>query len=423
MNVVLLSPPSPFLIDQKSFPPLGILYLAAILKRHGISVAVADLANQEGRLEEALAVYDGADLYGITSTTPQYPQALRILVNLRRHNPKATIIIGGAHPSSLPEQCLADGFDHVIVGEGEQALLEMCKQGAGPDGPSIITSQPIDNIDDIPYPARHLIDIQSFAYDIDGGRGTTLITSRGCPFSCAFCSKDVWQGGPRFHSVPYVIDELRQLIDQDGFRHFLFLDDSLTLRKSRLFELCRQMEPLDIHWRCYARAGTTREMLLAMKKAGCVEVGIGVESGSQGILNRVNKGSTVEQNARFVELCREVGMMANVFIMIGLPGETYETVEETRRWMERVRPHKFGFNIFMPYAGTPVYQDPEKYGIRIFDVPPEKSWVKGRQGEYEAFIETEALKREEIVRLFYDLFGYFTELTKWQPGVGKNYGK
>lgn len=422
MNVVLISPPSPFLLDQKAFAPLGILYLAAALLRHHIPVTVADLANQENQLEEALTGLRGADLYGITATTPQYPQALRILHILRRQNPGAAVIIGGAHPSSLPEECLQDGFDRVVAGEGEQALLQLCKQKDLCATPAVITAQPIDIIDDIPFPARHLVDIRSYAYDIDGGRGATLITSRGCPFSCAFCSKDVWQGGPRFHDVDYVVTELRQLIEQYGFKHFLFLDDSMTLRKNRLLELCRQMEALDIHWRCYARAGTTKEMLVAMKKAGCVEVGFGVESGSQAILDRVDKGSTVEQNGAFVELCREVGIMANVFLMIGLPGETHATVEETRRWMERFRPHKFGFNIFMPYAGTPVYQDPDKYGIRIFDCPPHKSWVKGRQGEYEAFIATEELDRHEIVRLFYELFGYFTELTKWQPGIGKKSG-
>ena len=160
-------------------------------------------------------------------------------------------------------------------------------------------------------------------------------------------------------------------------------------------------------------------MLIAMKRAGCVEIGVGVESGSQKILDIVDKKETVEQNAAFVVLCKQVGITANVFIMIGLPGEDYETVEETRRWMERVRPHKFGFNIFMPYAGTPVYKNPDRYDIQIFDVPEEKSWVKGRQGEYESFVATNALTRNEIERLFGELFTYFSELTSWKPGVGK----
>ena len=137
------------------------------------------------------------------------------------------------------------------------------------------------------------------------------------------------------------------------------------------------------------------------------------------ILDIVNKKETVEQNTRFVEMCKDVGIIANVFIMIGLPGETYETVEETRRWMERVRPQKFGFNIFMPYAGTPIYNHPERYDIHIYDVPDEKAGSKGARESMNPISLQRDLSREEIVRLFVELFNYYTELTKWQPGVGK----
>ncbi|MBM4053779.1 MAG: radical SAM protein [Planctomycetes bacterium] len=420
MKVTLISPPSPFLINQKAFPPLGILYLAAILERHNIEVEVVDLADKEKELIETLELYAGADLYGISATTPQYPQALIIKKILCEQNKKNLIAVGGAHPSSVPNNCIKDGFDFVVLGEGENALLQIVnnlkfkKPQYGE-----IRAQAIQDLDSIPIPARHLIDINSYAYDIDGGRGTTIITSRGCPYACAFCSKDGWQTGTRFHGAKYVISELEHIITTYGIKHFLFLDDTLTLHKSRLLELCRLMVPLNIKWRCYARSSTSKEKLIAMKEAGCVEIGVGVESGSQKILDSVNKKETVDQNTKFVELCKEIGIIANVFIMIGLPGETYKTVEETRQWMEHVRPQKFGFNIFMPYAGTPIFNNPEKYDIRIYEVPDEKSWVKGRQGEYQSFVSTNELSREEIVRLFEESFNYYTELTNWQPGVGK----
>ncbi|MBC8549167.1 MAG: B12-binding domain-containing radical SAM protein [Candidatus Brocadiales bacterium] len=418
MKVTLISPPSPFLIDQKAFPPLGLLYVAGFLEHNGIEINVADLADKETELENALEPYIDANLYGITSTSPQYPQALKILKVLRRRNPKARIVIGGAYPSSLPDKCIKDGFDHVIAGEGEEAMLQLITNIDRKEISSVINASYIQDMDSIPLPARHLIDIQSFAYDIGDGRGTTLITSRGCPFTCSFCSKEVWQNGTRFHSTDYVISELEHVINNYDFKHFLFLDDTITIRRKRLLELCSRMERFNIKWRCYARTTTTREMLIAMKRAGCIEIGVGVESGSQKILDIVDKNETVEQNTSFVELCKEVGILANVFIMIGLPGETYETVEETRRWMESVRPHKFGFNIFMPYAGTPVYKNPDRYDIQIFDVPEERSWVKGRQGEYESFVATSELSRKEIERLFGELFTHYTELTNWTPGVG-----
>ena len=421
MKVTLIWPPSPFLMDQRAFPPLGVLYLAAYLKSKGVEVEVADMIDREDDMEEALLPYTGADLYGISSSTPQYPQSLKILDIISRYNPDAYTVVGGPHASSLPERCLEDGFDFVVVGEGENAILDLINQiEEGRVKEKVIRVPSIPNLDSIPYPARHLIDLRSYAYDIDGGKGTTLFTSRGCPYACAFCSKDVWPRGVRFNSSEYVIKELKHMMEVYGFKHFLFLDDSLTLNKKRVLELCRKMEPLNIKWRCYARTSTTRETLEAMKSAGCVEVGVGVESGSQKILDMVNKGETVEQNAHFVEKCNEIGMIANVFIMIGLPGETYETVDETRRWMENVRPQKFGFNMFMPYAGTPVYNYPEKYDIRIYDVPDDKSWIKGRQGEYEAFVSTSGLTRKEILNLFTQLFSHYTELTGWRPGVGKN---
>ena len=419
MKVILISPPSPFLIDQKAFPPLGLLYVAGFLEHNGIDISVADLANKETELENVLEPYMNADIYGITSTSPQYPQALKILKVLRRRNTKARVVIGGAYPSSLPDKCIQDGFDFVVAGEGEEAMLRLITNIEEEHAPGIVNATYIQEMDSIPFPGRHLIDINSFAYNIDDGRGTTLITSRGCPYTCSFCSKEVWQRGTRFHSTEYVISELEHIIDKYDFKHFLFLDDTITIHKKRLLELCARMEPLNIKWRCYARTTTTREMLIAMKKAGCVEIGVGVESGSQKILDIVDKKETVEQNSAFVELCKQVGITANVFIMIGLPGEDYETVEETRRWMERVRPDKFGFNIFMPYAGTPVYKNPDRYDIQIFDVPEEKSWIKGRQGEYESFVATNALSRSEIERLFGELFAHFSELTSWKPGVGK----
>ncbi|MCP5007558.1 MAG: radical SAM protein [Planctomycetes bacterium] len=418
MKITLISPPSPFLIDQKAFPPLGILYLAGYLESKGADTEVVDLANRESMLETALEPYADSDMYGITSTSPQYPQARKILKILRRLNPTASVTIGGAFPSSLPDKCIRDGFDFVIKGEGEEALFRLIANKEESKKTGIIHASYIQDLDTVPFPARHMVDILSFGYEIEDGRGATLITSRGCPFTCSFCSKEVWQQGTRFHSASYVLSELEHLIHNYGFRHFLFLDDTITLRRDRLLKLCRLMQPFDIKWRCYARTSTTKEMLLAMKSAGCVEIGVGVESGSQVILDGVNKKETVEENAEFVNLCKEIGITANVFLMIGLPGETYETVEETRLWMERVRPQKFGFNIFMPYPGTPVYKHPDKFDIKLYDVPEERSWVKGRQGEYESFVSTSELSRDEITHLFGKMFAHYSEITKWKPGVG-----
>jgi len=420
-EIVLFNPPSPFLIDQKCFLPLGILYLAAVLEKNDIPVKVVDLADSEDSLELALDNYMGRPVYGISSSTPQYPYAKKIKEIIKNKERDATIVIGGSHPSSVPKKCLEDGFDCVVIGEGENAILDIAKAAREKkELPSLIQLPYISDLDSLPLPARHLLPINSYGYDIgQQGYATTIITSRGCAFNCVFCSKDVWQKSVRFNSVNYVIEELKSIISDYGIKHFLFLDDAINLKKDRILDLCLKLKPLGIKWRCYARADfNAKEILSAMKEAGCVEIGVGIESGSQKILDTIGKGCTVKKNTSFVRDCKEAGIVVNAFIMIGLPGETYETVEATKRWMEETHPDKFGFNIFMPYAGTPVYSNPQNYDLIIYDIPEEHSWVKGRQGEYQCYVATSKLSSGEILRLFNELFEHYSRLINWRPGVG-----
>lgn len=418
-TIGLINLPSPFLIDQRTFPPLGILCLAAYLRRHGIDVDVIDLTCREDDLEEALRDCD-YKIAGISAATPQYHLAKRVKDIFKRRNPATLAVIGGSHASSVPERCLADGFDCVVCGEGEEALRRIVAETLAGRPPKGIVQEPyISDIDTLPYPARDMIDLAGYGYDVGQGKATTLMTSRGCPHHCAFCSKDVWRHC-RLHGVEYVIEEIRTIREDHGFKHLLFLDDSFTINAKRLRAVCERISDWGLQWRCYSRVDSLKpDMLAVMKKAGCTEIGIGVESGSQRILDTMRKGVRVEDNSRFVKQCQEAGIDVNCFIMIGLPGETYETVEETRRWMEAARPDKFGFNIFVPYAGTHVYNHIGEYDLRILPMPDEHSWVKGKPGEYRAYVETKALSAAEILRLFNELFAYYTELTSWQPGVGQ----
>lgn len=418
-KVGLIYPPSPFLINQKAFPPLGILYLSAYLRREGVNVEVIDLTNKENCLEEVLQNLNFS-VVGLSSTTPQYPLVKKIKDIIKRNNPSTVIVIGGAHASSNIQRCIDDAFDVVVVGEGERALLDIIhKHERHEEIQKVIRFPYIENLDSVPFPARDMIKLHDYGYEVDGGKATTIITSRGCPYECAFCSKDVWSRGVRFHGIEYVVEEIRLLSEKYGFRHLLFLDDLFTMNKKRLLAICERIKNLGLKWRCYVRANNmTKEMLTVMKEAGCVEVGVGVESGSQKILDVVDKGTKVEDNTRLVLDCKEVGIAVNVFLMIGLPGETYETVEETRMWMEKVRPDKFGFNIFAPYSGTPIYNNINQYDLTLLPMSDEKSWVKGKDGEHQAYVETNELKAEEILRLFKELFQYYTQLCSWKPGVG-----
>lgn len=333
-------------------------------------------------------------------------------------NPKCKTVIGGAHPSSVPEKCIKDGFDFVVVGEGEKAVTDISNNIIES---GIINLPYIKDIDTIPFPARHLIDIHSYGYDIDGRKATTIITSRGCHYRCAFCSKDVWKKGVRFHSPEYVAREIEDIQQKYGINNILFLDDSFAYNKDRLLSILELIKPLNINFRCYINSkGMTDEILKKMYDAGCIEVGIGIESGSQKILDIVNKNTKVEDNLKLVNICKNIGIKVNAFIMIGLPGETYETVIQTKKWMETALPDKFGFNIFVPYIGTPIYNNSEKYDITLYDMPNKYSWAKGRQGEHQCFVSTSGLSREQILELFKQLFTYYSNLTKWKPGIGNS---
>lgn len=441
--ITLINPPSPFLMNQKAFPPLGLLYLASALELAKHKVNVLDLSSKENIIGTVLNKHYlkyQSDLYFITSSSPQYYYAKIIKDILKHINPKCEIIIGGSHPSSKSKQCVEDGFNLVIEGEGEKAVVDIVNRlikypyikninytKINSEHNNRILKYPyITNIDNIPYPARHLIDIKSYGYDLGKNKvhnelATTLITSRGCPYECAFCSKDVWKGNKiRFHSPEYILGELQELINKYNFKNFLFLDDSFATNQKRILKILDLIEPLNIKYRCYINSKTmTEEILTKMYNSGCIEVGIGIESGSQQILNNINKKTNPIDNLKLIQLCKKIGITSNAFIVIGLPGETYETIETTKQWMEKALPDKFGFNMLLPYVGTPVYKNPDKYDITVYPMPDKDSWAKGKERQQRCYVSTKELSREQIEEKFNELFDYYTNLLKFKPGIGK----
>lgn len=385
-EITLIFPPSPFLIDDMVMPPLGLLYLSSVLKEGGIHVKIIDLSHN-AKLPQI-----NTKLVGISTTTPQYPYALDILKRLKKDD--HIVAIGGPHSSGLPEVCLEDGFDYVIVGEGERAIFELL------DLPSqrIIKSEYIEDIDSIPFPDRDAVDIRAYKYTIDGVSASTIITSRGCPYSCAFCGNSVWGRMTRLRSPENIFREVEQLKKKYGFGAVMFFDDIFTLNKDRVLEICDRLRELKINLRAFARADTIdAEIAEALYEAGCREVGIGAESGSRIILDISMKGITVEQNTRAVDICREHGMRVKLFMIIGLPGETKETVEETKRWLEKVRPDDFDLTVFVPLPTSKIYNNPNSYGCH-FHLDYSKAWFKGIDGKYESLVSTNALSSEEIVK-------------------------
>ena len=364
-EVTLIQPQNLQLATPDLQFPLGLLYLAAVLEQRGHRVRIADL-----RSKEIIQPYEipKADLYGITATTGEYPQARALASMIKRHDPEAVTVVGGAHPSHMPEHCVGD-FDCVVVGEGERAILKVVEDGAR----GIVRDNPIEDLDSIPFPARHLAPDACFSetlfvgekYGV-GPRSTSIISSRGCPYNCAFCA-NIPQP-VRFRSPENLAAEVREIKEKYGCRHLRFVDDNFTLNRRRLLRICELLEPLGIRFRCHTRSNPIdEEMCEAMHRSGCEEVGLGIESADDEVLKKVNKRETVEDHRRAVGLIKEAGMRAKTFWMIGLPGETDESIEKNMEFVREMKPDRWTVSVFTPYPICDIYRNPSKYGVVIED--------------------------------------------------------
>jgi len=397
MKILLINPPSRFLIDDNVFPTLGLLYLSAYLKRSGYrDIGLLDLNGNHSLSDDV-----DADVIGIYSNTPQFPEAVILKNRIKdiNKNRKALYVIGGPHVSGKPEDAVED-FDFVVCGEGEKAFLDIVKYADSGNGrPEKIVKYPyIKNIDDIPFPDRDLVDIRGYHYFIDGKLATTVITSRGCPFSCQFCANNAWGKTVRLRSPENVTQEIKELMDKYGYRAFMFFDDTMTLDRPRMERLCDMLKGLGIIFRCFTRADTVdRALLKKMRASGCVEVGMGIESGSQRILDISRKSETVKEQMSVIKMCRETGLRVKGFFIIGLPGEDQGSIGETISFLEEARLDDIDVTIFKPYPGSGIYRNKGLFDINFVD-DYEHAWFKGKPGDYQTTVSTKALKAEDILK-------------------------
>jgi len=416
MKILLIAPPAPFLMNEKVNVPLGIMYLSSFLKKHNYE----DTFIRHIASSKADAFNEKADVYAFSITTPQFPYAISLLKVCKRINPRALFIAGGVHPTARPNECFSyqgdnDLFDYVIRGEGEYALLYLLnciESGCSPHS-NIIDGMYMDNLASLPSPDFDGADIKSYTYYVGDRLATSLMTSRGCVWDCHFCaSRTMWKSRIRENSVMNVRKEIKYLKDVYGYSAVVFQDDVFILKKDRIREIALYLKDEGFIWRCLIRGDetTTEEKLKIMKDNNCVYVGFGVESGSQAMLDLVNKRTTPEKNLQIVKLCKSVDLRIKAFFIIGLPGESHETMSDTIKWLEVAK--KEGLddvdcNIFYPYPGTVIGDNLGKYDIKLRDSNYEYSFMKGRPGEYRAVVETSHLTYEDIEKYrdrIYDMF-------------------
>jgi radical SAM superfamily enzyme YgiQ (UPF0313 family) len=444
-RVCLITPPSVFLLDERVFMTLGILKVAACLEQAGHHVEMLDLSGVENFEEVVRNYLDNSDIctFGITATTPQMPATMKVVNVIRQHKRPRRIILGGPHATLVHAafkrevaqsragratrayEYLGDHFDCIVAGDGEEAIFEAIKPGAPPlidgDDPKTKLFLSPGKLTEMPFPARHLIDIDSYRYTIDGVKATSLIGQLGCPFECGFC------GGRyspslrrmRIRSSENILAELRHLHETYGFNGFMFYDDELNVNK-KWEELLHGIIDLqsslgtEFRLRGFVKAELfTQKQAELMYRAGFRWLLTGFESGSPRILRNINKKATQDDNTRAVDYAHSAGLKVKALMSVGHPGESYETIQDTQDWLLRVKPEDFDVTIITTYPGSPYYDDAvfnaEKnvwtytYNgdtLHQLDVNYEEvaEYYKGDpDGGYQAFVFTDYLSTNELV--------------------------
>lgn len=343
-------------------PPLGLLSLATVCLNAGHDATILD-ANLEQLDDEGVVHYifhRGCDVVALTAMTPTINEALGIAGLLRAIMPEVKIIIGGVHASIFPEDLAAKEYiDAVIVGAGEHNILRVLDELPSPK--QVYRQElPLD-LDRLPLPDYSLIDVLAYHPRYPHGKHrewTSVQTSRGCPYSCTFCSKAVF--GNTYHAMsPARVVELLSGLQRDyGIRDITFYDDLFTMDRGRTLALCDWMIPLGLTWVCEARVNQVDlESLEAMKAAGCRMIFYGIESGSQAILDRLKKNVTLQQIKQAVRWTQAEGIGAAGYFMLGCPGETKDTINETMDFVGELHLGHAQFSVCSPLPGSALYQE------------------------------------------------------------------
>ncbi|MEM3897481.1 MAG: radical SAM protein [Nitrososphaerota archaeon] len=380
MSLLLISPPTSSVVKEilgASGPPLGLAYLAAVAEEQGWKVRIID------GLTEGLSMQDIAgiirslqpEVAGITATTPAIYDAYEIARIVKEHSPNSLVLLGGPHATFMAHEVLEECpyIDVVVRGEAEETLkeiLERIERGGDLSGVAGITYRAgdrirenpprglIDDLDSLPIPAYNLLPMEK--YVVDRVRYAAIVTSRGCPYGCIFCSSSL-QFGKRWraHSPERVLEELMILRYDYGAREIEFLDDTFTLKMSRAEEISRMIvsEGLDISWSASSRVNTfSRSLGEDMRRAGAHTIYFGIESGSDKTLRLIGKGITRRQAMDAVKAARNSGLNALGSFIIGFPHEGEEDIRATIRFADKVGVDLAQFTIATPYPGTRLWE-------------------------------------------------------------------
>ncbi len=371
------------------YPPLGLAYLAAVAEKEAeVKVVDSEAMNYSYKDLANIVIDFKPDMVGMPVFFTTMNRCYKVAGIIKSIDKNIKIVLGGAQVT-LDHNLVKDkNIDFGIYGEGEISFRNLLialrdkkptsklKGLIWKKGNKIIINKPqelVKNIDDLPIPARHLFPMNNYhsSANLRGKRTLNIMTSRGCPYKCAYCAGSLIFGGTyRYHSNGRVIAELKELKEKYGADDIQFYDETFTANRKRVIDLCNKMieENLNIEWSCFTRVNLVdRELLEKMKQAGCYQIFYGLESGVQRLLNLIRKGITLEQSRQAMKLTHEVGIETWVSFMMGLPTETKEESEQTIKFALEVDPHFVQFPITTPYPGTDMYNIAKNTGRFLTD--------------------------------------------------------
>ena len=441
-SILLIVPP--YLSKYKA-PPLGLAYIGSFLKREGHSVSIIDMdplgltySDIKGLVENKMP-----DIIGISAMTIQIKGALMIADIVKQINKSIPVVIGGVHVSSLPEDVLSSkSVDFIVVGEGEITFSELVDNlsssksafeeikgiGFRNNNEIKITAQRplISDLDSLPFPLWKGLPVEKYSCELLGGteklRVFPILGTRGCPYRCIFCASDsVFRRIYRTRSAKNIFDEITFLMKEYNAKQFDFVDDTLTINRKGLIELCDMIikSKLDIRWSCNARVNTVdEEMLFKIAEAGCTSIDFGVESGDSEILKCLKKGINLNQVKKAHHLAKKAGLIVTSFFMVGNPGEDWRSVERTVNFARELETDYPTCTITTPFPGTEIYEIAQKNGwIKV------KNWDKyitspHLMQDYEPIMVNGVLSQEEILKAYYYINAKFAKI-KLRTRYGK----
>jgi radical SAM superfamily enzyme YgiQ (UPF0313 family) len=444
-QICLIIPPSLFLLDERVFMSLGILKVAAVLEQEDVTVELLDLSGVMN-YEEALVAHithSQAECFGLTATTPQMPAATKIHATIRRLRPAARIILGGPHVTlvyaaakherrrsvvgraSRAVKQLTAMFDVLVTGDGEIAVFEALQpvprrivDGDDPKSPYFLSNA---SLEQMPFPARHLVDVSSYHYRIEGARALSMIAQLGCPFGCGFCGGRMspFLRRVRTRTSEHIVREMVHLYHTYGVTGFMLYDDELNVNPKitslmSLIANTQQQLGVEFRLRGFIKAELfTDEQAACMYEAGFRWILIGFESGHHRILENIQKQASRDENTRCMEIARRHNLKVKALMSLGHPGESEETIQTTRDWLVEVRPDDFDATVITTYPGTPYFDEAVETSPGIWTYTCSKSedrlhsvdvdyrqvaeYYKGAPGNYTAFVYTDALTSEQLV--------------------------